>query len=506
MKKGLSTLCIAALVLSLTACSTAQTADTPSQKNTGQDVLSGEIRGEITVSAYETFRYKNFLEEAAKAFEQKYPGTKVNISTFSKMPEVKTSGDDDKKMTIMTKGDDSQARVDYINKINTELMSGRGADVLGIDVLPWYKYAQSGQLEDVSKYMDTDPAFNLSDYRGNILQATRYKDGQYIFPLDYTFNYFAYDSSLFTEEQQKQLQMDDTFTYENLIGIGASTYKEVSRNTEKPIKMFGFDERDIFRKLLQENYKDLIDIEQRKVHINGGKFAKLLESVKEYAEKDYLKPSTATGTQITLDSLQKNKDEQYFYKVKNNFSLLQHFNKNSRKMAMMDSGQSSSGNEDNDKIAGLSANSDGKVSFSYNQAYAINSNSANKRTAWEFIKFLASEEMQTSLQLSLNGLPINNNARSEKAKLSVTGELYSAMMSPQENTGGGELTDEQMEIYNKYIKTVDRFSDLINSFPVTDTTIESMINAEIENFFNGSKTADEVADILQSKIELYLSE
>ena len=40
---------------------------------------------------------------------------------------------------------------------------------------------------------------------------------------------------------------------------------------------------------------------------------------------------------------------------------------------------------DIDEIAGLVVNSEGKSSFDCNQAYGINSNSRNKKLAWEFI-------------------------------------------------------------------------------------------------------------------------
>ena len=35
---------------------------------------------------------------------------------------------------------------DYINMINTELMSGCGPDILAMDILPFYEYARNGPL------------------------------------------------------------------------------------------------------------------------------------------------------------------------------------------------------------------------------------------------------------------------------------------------------------------------------------------------------------------------
>lgn len=50
--------------------------------------------------------------------------------------------------------------------------------------------------------------------------------------------------------------------------------------------------------------------------------------------------------------------------------------------------------EDDDQIAGIQADNNGNVPFSFQQAYGINANSDNKATAWAFLKFLLSDEMQ----------------------------------------------------------------------------------------------------------------
>ena len=81
------------------------------------------------------------------------------------MPEVKTSEDGDSSITIMSTGDDSQERTEYLSKVNTELMSGEGADILAMDILPYCKYAAGGQLEDLQAYMDADETFHMEDYQ-----------------------------------------------------------------------------------------------------------------------------------------------------------------------------------------------------------------------------------------------------------------------------------------------------------------------------------------------------
>ncbi|MBE6904899.1 MAG: hypothetical protein E7476_01270, partial [Ruminococcaceae bacterium] len=115
MKKIMAFVLALTLTFTLAACGGTGEAGIPSgaednstDETSGQVSLSGEIGGEITISAYDTMQYKAFLEDAAKLFEENYPGTRVNVETFSTMPEIKTSGQGDKKMVVAQMQDDPQ--------------------------------------------------------------------------------------------------------------------------------------------------------------------------------------------------------------------------------------------------------------------------------------------------------------------------------------------------------------------------------------------------------------
>jgi len=228
MKKFSALVLTSIIAISTVAC--------VNRNETASTNITEKIGGEITVSCFESALYKNYLEEAAKAFEKKYPGTKVNIETFSLMPEVKTSATEDgRKASVITIGnDDDMSKIDYINKINTELMSGGGADLLAMDVLPYYKYAEKGQLEDLKKYMEEDQEFIPSNYLQNIVDAVQYKGRQYLFPISYSFQYLSYDTTLLDKKAQDQLAQKDTFTYEELTEIAYNSFQ----NQKKTRKYF----------------------------------------------------------------------------------------------------------------------------------------------------------------------------------------------------------------------------------------------------------------------------
>ena len=480
----------------------------PADAKSAEDLLNNEIEGEITVSCYDTVFYRDFLETAAKSFEQKYPGTTIHVDSVSQMPDVKSNESDGEKRIAIEAEEDAQGQSDYISKINTALMSGGGADLFAMDILPFYKYAENGQLEDLQKYMDLDTEFNMDNYRKNIIEALKYNGGQYIFPLDYSFNYYEYDESLFDEDGINKLQASESFSNEQLVEIAAGLFEA---DPAEPHEMFGMKGymntslgTSMFNELFLENYSGFIDIQNRKASFTDGAFSQLLDTIKDWEDKGYILPSDSA--EVSLDDFTASTDNQYYYKLKDNIELLlRYLRKEGWKLSLPTAGIKPS-TDNNDIIAGMQAVANGSARFSYSQAYGMNANSKNKRLAWEFIKFMSSQEIQETLQLypgSLTGLPINNEARLSKAKDGIIGELF---IQSGESSANKELTEAQQEALDEYVKTVESFSDMLNTYPIMDTTIDSVINSEVKQFFDGKKSSEDTAKAIQSKAELYLNE
>ena len=129
MKRWMALFGVLCVVLNLVGCAGGTRGELPQgEKNTNQAASANTtatipadapVEGEITVSCYDTVYYKDFLESTAKAFEQKYPGTKVNIDASSKMPDMKSSESGDEKRISIEAEEDAHGQSDYINKINT---------------------------------------------------------------------------------------------------------------------------------------------------------------------------------------------------------------------------------------------------------------------------------------------------------------------------------------------------------------------------------------------------
>lgn len=510
MKKTVvSGLLAAAIALTtLTGCGTKTATDY-------KKIMESDVSGEITVSCYDSTTYKSYLEQGAKLFEEKYPGTKVNVESVGAMPEVKTQQDGGKTLSVVTMdGNDQQAKDDYVSKVNTEIMSGGGADILAMDVLPYYKYADNGQLEDLNNFAQNDPGYNKADYTENVLDATAYKGGQYIFPMDYTFDYFAYDRSLMAD-----FPAQDKLTYKGVINAAQDESAATGNKIFGQSAYSAQKGNSFFEKAYSLDYTNFVDILNKKVDFTGGEFAALLETVKSYGDSGYINPANVAAAEISReispDKFAIDNAEKYYGKFNSSFNLVNQFTRNlgARMNVMRQAGIG--GSSENDEIAGLVSNDKDEVHFSYAQGYGINSNSKNKRTAWEFIKFLASEEMQASGLGSPNSIPINNDAKEKIASMLITGEAMQKRAGTMGVSGGPggngqevpkELTPEQQRALGNYMETLDKFTKLLNKYDVHDEKIDNMVATEVKNFFTGGKTADEVAKALQSKVELYLNE
>ena len=573
-------------------------------------VLEGkEISGTITVSAYESMTYSSILEAAAEAFNEKYPDVEVIIDTFTAMPDIKRSESADGRMATASvqMEDNPQERSDYANKINTKLMSGEGPDILAVDVIPVAKYVESGLLENLAPYMEQDPEFDRSDYRVNILDAVTWKGGTWFMPMDYMFNYYTYDITLITGEQT-DFGAGSAFTTEQLLDIAIPLFD----GETKIINSSAYSNRggSLWARLLREHWVEFVDIAGKKANFTDGKFVDLLNSVIGYNDDGYI-PESFTGQidrEEMMEQMMKTPTDRYYFKPKSNSSLLTYYLSGTQSRFNVGFVNAGGGAaiEDDDLIAGIAANADGSVPFTYSQAYAVNSDSKNKHTAWAFIKFMLSGEMQASGAAgmgSIRGLPLHNETRAKQLELMMAS--MAARMSgdsafrrdpggvpgespfgfgriggaPQDDadgaapggavdrtqgdsdgaSGGSEtapgeadrapggavdgaandsvaasdgtggqpsgansspnsspetavnpqdngMAEIDPEIIEEYNNTIETFSDQINAFEIQDTIIDDMIQAETNYFFDGVKTADEVAATLQSKVELYLNE
>lgn len=132
----------------------------------------------------------------------------------------------------------------------------------------------------------------------------------------------------------------------------------------------------------------------------------------------------------------------------------------------------------------------------------INGNSDNKEGAWKFIEFILSEESQYKLISKPNpdSFPVR-----EKVMLEHLQRPYGAVLLGTTFVSNNDTnipTQEQIDVMLKLLKSSRRYatqSDL-------EVYIQTIIFEELEAFLNYGKTPEETAEIIQSRVNLYLNE
>ena len=160
----------------------------------------------------------------------------------------------------------------------------------------------------------------------------------------------------------------------------------------------------------------------------------------------------------------------------------------------------------------------------------ISERSKNKEGAWEFLKSLINEDAQMPVKSKYgywsnptDGFPILKAALDKLAEIAMTKQdsgiiAYATSVvaeTTSEETTSEETTEEPDIDYNDPWSTpltqaqVDKIMDVIkNTTQVAryDTKLTDIINEEAAAYFNGQKSLDETAKIIQNRASTYINE
>lgn len=133
--------------------------------------------------------------------------------------------------------------------------------------------------------------------------------------------------------------------------------------------------------------------------------------------------------------------------------------------------------------------------------YAINEDSPNKEAAWKFITFLLDKDILRDTNLHNGGIPVIQSVLDEAAfefDENVKGSIKSCHILP-DGSENFDISDETVQKIYDYIVGVE-FDPYLNYI------LSNMITEECHAVLVGDKTVEECADILQSRISIYLGE
>lgn len=395
------------------------------------------------------------VHEAITGFQTAHPDVKVEFQTSGK-----AAGD------IST---------DDIRTLNTELLSGNGADILLLDGLPVDAYVEKGILADMTEL--ADELMSQEDYLEDILKNTAQKDGKiYGLPVK-----FAVPILYGNEEVKEALKSFDSL----------KAYLE-----EQPdASVFGLADSSYIRDFLFQIYQDEILEENGK--IDQEKLAELLEIEGKIAVN--------ARSEIFENDVQAEQSEGSERTPFSNFGS----------GGIINHPEGVSTNTINN-VGGmmvpyavmrqmeLTADSVNEMYLPIGTA-GINQNSRQKELAEEFVKYLFSEEVQ-SAQLD-DGFPVLASALDKQKDEADSGyaQLFSGMSS-WNFEGEEEIVIETGYPSVEEVESLIKMCKSLTKPAEQDRVIWNIYQEAADQYLEGSVDAETAAGNVAQKVDMYLAE
>ncbi|CAG7633670.1 ABC transporter substrate-binding protein [Paenibacillus allorhizosphaerae] len=464
------TTCALVSMLALTACSGNQAAP-PSANNGDGSTPSDTGTKTVTLSVMTSDR---FLELAKQQFEQAHPNIKIDIKEYVAAPPAPAAGKG-QNMVIMGKPDPKNIEK-FVSSVGAELMSGKASDLIVMSGLPYKKYADKKLLENISDLMSKDAAFQKDNYYSSVFDAMKYNGALYTVPVKVGLNMWLGNQAVLSGEKID----DNKWTWADFKKIAGNWLTDKNNDGKPDTYPLGKIEPDqLITTMLGSSFTKFVDTGGKKAKFDTPEFVNLLKLAKSMYDDKIIPTDNVDNVVIQPKS-----------------NILMYMDMYSLpKMSF-------------DGKAGYynlpSENESKGTAFTTPMPIAINSKSANKKEAWEFIKFLLSDEIQAAKEL--NGFAVNKNgakAQLNSLKTLGTGE-GGAGKGMRLNLNGKEIalqaaTDQEIAAMEKVLNNIKVYAE-------NDSKITTIVSEETAPFFQGQKSAEEVAKVIQNKVSTYLQE
>lgn len=352
----------------------------------------------------------------------------------------------------------------------------QGADIYYMEYLDLVSLAEKGVIEELTPYFECSDVVKKENMIKSVLRAGSVGEGMYyVIP--------RFKPTIYLVEKG--------YTDNGVWSIGdylelAEKYPDgmLSEQVTNPKNMLLNDV-----KMAIDNY---IDWETRTCNFTDEEFVQLLERLKSYSTKSY---SGMKGYTVAEQLHQK-----YILTKMVNLSWFPY---------MVEYKDMRDSLLEYCEIAGMPNDGEQlKYSMIYNEIYGINAGSENKEVAWAFLEYMLSEDYQASLQ-NMYGGDNSFPARRDVLEESLNAEIGAVpekeffhinSYTREKESGISEFTEEDKQIILNIVE------HCYTSFAVNTGEIYNIIKEEVAYYFEGNKSAEEVAQIIQNRLSLYLME
>lgn len=365
-------------------------------------------------------------------------------------------------------------------KLNTDIATGNAPDILCLTMdMPVESYMSKGLFADIREFVEKDPELKMEDYMQEVIDAYS-RDGKWyqLVPSYYLFTIFGKASDVGTEPG---------WTVEDLQALRDKKGEEVQVFSE-------FTKASVMNYSMMLSSGDYINWETGECRFNTPEFIKLLEFANEF-------PAEINYQELYNDPNYWESQETVF---RDGRALLQPYTlANFQDFVYCEQGTFG----EQITAIGFPVREGVGSALSGNQIFAISAKSEHQDVAWEFLRYYLTDEYQDELRY---GWPL---------KLSSMDKLIeTAQKRPSYEDENGNIVEYDDTYYINGVDIVlkpltkedcDRVLSYIKSAKHVysyDTNIMTIIEEESAAYFAGQKSAKEVADIIQSRIHIYVNE
>lgn len=378
-------------------------------------------------------------------------------------------------------------------QFNLDITTGKIPDIMILaSDMPIKSYTQKGLLADFYKFMDNDPDFSKDILLDCVKKPFEVNGKLYRIVSNFNIQTLIGKSSVVGDKPG--------WTVDEMLALLAK-YPEGTALTDDT---YGLNSRTyMFQLLLMANLNNFVDYEKATCNFNSPEFIDLLKyvaSLPEGTDRDNM-----INDDYSYYSQNRIKDWREERTLLKNDYLSSYSSYLQAKAAF--------GNVDITLKGFPTSKGNGSVLVAQ-YSYAIAERSLCKDGAWQFIKYLLSDDAQDSMRryswpATKAGLEQMAKQEMEQYYVFYSSGWSSSSQPFDENTSTsnwdgeegtpGHLTEEDVKLVNDFINSITNSVDY-------DQKMLEIILEEAEICFAGDKSAEETAKVIQSRLAIMISE
>ncbi len=351
-----------------------------------------------------------------------------------------------------------------LTNLQNDIVAGNVPDMIdmrGIN-MPWRNWAAKGILTDLYPLMEADGEYAKEDLLENVREAYEVDGSLYILPSTVTI---------------QGILVKEKFV-DGITTLSPSVLLEMEKTLPEDTDLFWYNyQGEIMYSMVYNNMDSWLDYEKGECYFNTDEFKAVLAYAKEQPAEMVWDDSVTLPGQLAADKI-------IFYNV--GMSQMPDYQFNKYVFG-----------EDITMIGYPGKDDDGVRIVTNGCAMSISEQCEHKDVAWQFIKTFISEEYQNSELIW--GIPTT--------QAGLDNFIYEAQHMEGEH--GYSWDDVEMSITDATDEEVAEFLAIVekaDELQYQDIAIQKIIEEEVAPYFEGQKSVDEVADIIQSRIDIYLKE